>query len=394
MKRLTLLCAACAVLLSASVAVADEEEKVLFDQKYKLLEPNEKKEMGTYSIKAVEKGGEITITEEMVMQSSHPGRGKTGFKTKVKYKTKPALTPYHFEGETSMGDKTMMKGAMTVKDGKADLLVQGLYDRRGNPANPPLKMERKGLDMPKSALLVPRHLRVLGPGILDKPGELTDILRIEFPDDIKFPEFMNMKKGDKLVRDKPDEKGNFVIKLVSLDESGRVGLTAKFDSKGKYIDEPSSSPARLIEVPIERTAERQILKDLEKRLKETLKEACPRAEFALEKGRLIVQHKTKKFQVVDRSRKGGPVPRTYEELGPEETGFILRLNAHKTPVVNQLVPDQTLKREFWQTYVNAYTLEWKKEYYIWLSYSYGGKTDAKLLDAIKKTIADYTKKEK
>ncbi len=395
MRNLILLCAVFALLLSASVAIADEEEKILFDQKYKLLEPNEKKEMGTYSVRAVEKGGEITITEEMAMQSGHPARGKVGFKTKVKYKTKPALAPYHFEGETSMGEKTMMKGTMTVKDGKADLLVQGLYDRRGNPANPPLKMEKKGLDMPKGTLLVPRHLRVLGPRILDKPGELTDILKIEFPDDIKFPEFMNMKKDDKLVRDKPDGKGNFVIKLVSLDESGRVGMTVKFDSKGKYIPEPSSSSGRLIEVPIEKTAEHQILQDLEKRLKEALKNACPKAEFAVEKGMLVVQHKTKKFLTHGHSKAkiDKEAAKTHEELGPEETGFILKLSALKgNPKEGQAVSGQTLKEEHWQTLLVGYTLEWKKEMYIWVRLSYGSKTDTKLLDTIKKTIADYAKK--
>ncbi len=394
-KLLLCVCGAIVVFASVSLVCADKPEKVLYNQKFKLVDPNdETKVLGTRHYKAVEKGAEILISEEVTIEE-YRGK-KAGFKSKVKYRTAPALAPYHFEGETTIDGKTQMKGTLTISNGKADISVKGFFDRRGNPANPPLKMEKKGLDMPKGTLILPQHLRILGPKILGKPGDAKEVIYVEFPDDLRYPEFMNWKEGFRLVRHKAQSDGSFEIEVIRAveGEGEHSAFKLKFDSKGKYLSEVLTR-AKFKEIPIEKSAEHQILGDLEGKLKKLLKELSPDAKVKIENDELIGRHKTGKFTVHPLDKNGRLSEKTREEVGPDEKGFLLRLRLHKgDPQARQAKAPQILKGEFWQTYLNAYPIEWRKGEYIWMTLSYRDSTDKKLVEKIKETVTGYAKKDK
>lgn len=385
-----LLIPVCAAFFGLAVTVslwAGGAAKVILDEKFRVLSVPDEKEVGTQHWKATEKDGEIEITETMNMDY----RGmKAGWKTTVKYKTKPSLAPAVAQGQTYINGKVSMQGKIEFANGKADISITGKTDKRGNPIDPPRKMERKGLEMPEGMLVFPRHLRAVGPMLIKKPGEIKNVLGADFPDDLDFPEFINWHEGYRLVREKPASDGSFFIKLFSP-YSEKAEEVIKFDSKGKCISEPTSR-GKFKLVRAEEPAHPAI-KELVKRLEELFEKSCPGAAVALAKDRLAACYHTKEFMVKEKGENGRPTGKSRQETGPDKEGFILTLRVEEGKYKGQLRIPQVSKRKHWKTYANAYSLKGRKEHFM-MHLSYGSKTDRKLISKIKRTVARYARESK
>jgi hypothetical protein len=77
-------------------------------------------------------------------------------------------------------------------------------------------------------------LAAVGPKILSMEGELKNIVFVEFPDDIGAPELVTIKEGYRLVRKKPDGKGEYAMKIFARD-SERCVSHIRFDKKDRII---------------------------------------------------------------------------------------------------------------------------------------------------------------
>jgi hypothetical protein len=213
-----------------------EEEKVLVDKKYKVVSTRDDEEVGTRHLKAVEKDGEIHITE--VATFKYHG-ATVGLNATQVYKADGDYDFLSASGKTFIGNNVAMDGSITFHDNGADISVKGFIDRRGNKCDEPLKLDKKNMEIPKGRLFSRVALEVFGPKLLANEGELKNIVSVEFPDDIKYPEFINFKENYVIKREATKEDGSFKMKLI--DKSGQRGGSDRvvcayvFDKDGNCV---------------------------------------------------------------------------------------------------------------------------------------------------------------
>ena len=195
---------------------AKSENKIICEKEYKLVVPNDDKEIGTYSICAVqgkEPEKHINITETVSM--NYRGK-KVEYKSSVIYKSDSPVSPESATVTTKVDGKVCMKGTVTFSEKSISFECTGFLNKRtGEPINPPVHFEKKNEPRPKGVLVFQSALTAIGPRLLTKEGELQDVVFIEFPDDIGAPELINLKEGFRLVREKPDGKGEYNMKIYS-----------------------------------------------------------------------------------------------------------------------------------------------------------------------------------
>ncbi|MDC3335384.1 hypothetical protein OAV71_02650 [Opitutales bacterium] len=194
----------------------DKSNKIICNKKYKIVAPNGDKDMGTYGILAVQKKWpekNINITETMSMDY----RGKKAeYKSSVIYNSNPPISPESATAETKVDGKVCMKGTVTFSEKTVSFNCTGFLNKRtGEAIDPPKKFEKKDQPKPQGVLIFQSALPTIGPRLLSKEGELKDVVFVEFPDDIGAPELINFKEGYRLVREEPDDKGEYNLKIYS-----------------------------------------------------------------------------------------------------------------------------------------------------------------------------------
>lgn len=198
--------------------------KEILNKSYQVLAPTGDKKLGTYTLKAVEekKSRTIRFSETLTM----PHRGKNaGVESTVIFKDDPALTLKSGFLETKVDGKLCMRGSFTISSTLGRRMIEGectgfLNKRKGyeEAFDPPKKAPRASRPLPKGLLVFPFILMVTGPRILPEEGELNNVVVVEFPDDIGFPELISFKeKGNhfRLERKNPNKKGEYDLNLYA-----------------------------------------------------------------------------------------------------------------------------------------------------------------------------------
>ena len=98
---------------------------------------------------------------------------------------------------------------------------------------------------------------------------------------------------------------------------------------------------------------------------------------------LRVAHKTNKFMVHTIHKTGYISPKPIEVEGPNYDGLIVEARVRMGQHAGQAEIPQELKRTYWKTFINAYPID-KGKSYLYLSLSYGSRTDKKMVEKIKK----------
>lgn len=125
--------------------------------------------------------------------------------------------------------------------------------------------------------------------------------------------------------------------------------------------------------------------DVIKSLTETLQKHCPDAKFEVKNNEFIAKHGTMQFTVHGHSMTGEISRDTHQVEGPNFKGFLLRVSLQDGAYNGQADVPQTLKEPYFQTYIDAPATPDKKHYH-WVSFSYGGRLDPKLKQAIFEAI--------
>ncbi len=139
--------------------------------------------------------------------------------------------------------------------------------------------------------------------------------------------------------------------------------------------------------------EEQVLKELETHLKHLFEQACPEAEMTTEKRELAVSYHA---VLVDMGKGvctgiGDPI----ESLRwfPKPDGFVLSVRVGKGDYWRELDFPEETKSGFTCYYV-AHKVRWQESIFIDVNLDFGEKTDKKLIEKIKQTIAAYAKDRK
>ncbi len=101
---------------------------------------------------------------------------------------------------------------------------------------------------------------------------------------------------------------------------------------------------------------------------------------------LTVRYQTRKFWVYSRYMTGAIALQPEQEEGPDYQGFLMEISEHPGSYEGQLVSGQTLSEPYWKTYVAAYPTKGENRY-LWISLSYGARTDSQLIEKIKQATA-------
>lgn len=191
-------------------------------------------------------------------------KGKVArFETVVVYRTGNPPQPQEGKAATLLGDVKLMEGKVTVaakpgEKGVAQIEVTGFADRNLKVHEPPLKQTTEQ-PLPEGPILFQSALLYLAPRLLPKAGRLEGVTLAEFPDDIDFPELLNLKPGRALERTAPDPTGRWQILLKAPQGGGRGEVPVArltFDGNGalvkyewaKFVFQPSSQEEALAPV--------------------------------------------------------------------------------------------------------------------------------------------------
>ncbi len=206
------------------------------DKKFDVFSQKGGQKLGAYSIKAVagKDKKRIEINEAMSLSV----RGKTfSYKSTLFCSDKDGVAPLEASTETMLGGKVCMRGSVKfAAEGKTvDYACTGHLDERtGQVLNPAKQYAKNGNLVPHGLLVFQSAIPAIGPRILPAPGEIADVVLIEFPDDVGAPELINFKAANRLVRGKPDKTGRFDIDLFRA-ESKKPVANYRFDKNNQII---------------------------------------------------------------------------------------------------------------------------------------------------------------
>jgi len=174
---------------------------------------------------------------------------QAGFDSLMVYRTGERPQPERATATTRLGTFKLMEGeAQFVQAAEggglvAQLAVRGFADRDQKPFDAPREL-KKEIPVPAGLILSAPAFLYFGPRLLDGPGRLENVVHLEVPDDIDFPEFLNFKTDCVLTRGEWDDQGRSEIVLaqrfpgdnyrplakITVDRDGRIvaGMLGNF----------------------------------------------------------------------------------------------------------------------------------------------------------------------
>ena len=105
---------------------------------------------------------------------------------------------------------------------------------------------------------------------------------------------------------------------------------------------------------------------------------------------LRVTHKTNKFMIHTVHKTGYISPKPVEIEGPNYDGLIVEARVCMGQYAGQAEIPQEWKRTYWKTFINAYPIDEGKSH-LYLSISYGTRTDKMMIEKIKKCFGPIVK---
>lgn len=98
-----------------------------------------------------------------------------------------------------------------------------------------------------------------------------------------------------------------------------------------------------------------------------------------------VSYRTQTFKVHGGSMTGEFSKEAHEEVGPTFTGFVLFVDVQKKGEVNQAATPQTLRRPYWETFIQVTPVAGSDRQLYW-GLSHGSRTDTNLLAQIREAV--------
>jgi len=187
--------------------------------------------------------GDLTIIEERFTAPFRVGGESrdAGFKSQMIYKGGSKPVPSRGEVTTHVGDFKIMAGkaTFTQADGAwaAETEATGFADTECKPFENARKVV-KTVPAPGSLLLTHAAFLHFGPRLLEGPGKIENVAHIEFPDNIAFPQLLNVEANCILERHAAKEDGTADITVHRVFAGGNIIPLLKMtvDAKGKVVE--------------------------------------------------------------------------------------------------------------------------------------------------------------
>lgn len=105
------------------------------------------------------------------------------------------------------------------------------------------------------------------------------------------------------------------------------------------------------------------------------------AVVTVENGAYVYRYHTQTFKIHTIYKTGEIAATAHDEEGPNVDGVFLTVSLQDGPYQGAAEIPQDLRRPYWTTFINSYPFATGK--HLWMSLSYGSRSDKKLIEAIK-----------
>ena len=112
----------------------------------------------------------------------------------------------------------------------------------------------------------------------------------------------------------------------------------------------------------------------------------PKADIAVNDGNFVAKQGTMVFTVHRRSKTGEVGKKTDQVEGPNYRGFILSISARDGKYHGAAEVPQTLRRPYWQTYIDRPPRKGGKSHYV-INFSYGSRLNREFMKAVLEALA-------
>jgi hypothetical protein len=201
--------------------------------------------------------GDLAIFEEKFTAPFRVGGESrdAGFSSQVVYRGGKQPNPSRGEVTTRIGEFKIMSGKVTFKQAEgqwaAEYEVTGFADTECKPFET-ARAVTKTVSTPGNILLTHAAFMYFAPRLLEAPGKIENVVHVEFPDDIGFPEMLNFQPNCILQRHAAGPDGKADITLHRVFAGGNIIPLLKMtvDAKGAVVEmtlgkftlRPSASP--------------------------------------------------------------------------------------------------------------------------------------------------------
>jgi len=121
--------------------------------------------------------------------------------------------------------------------------------------------------------------------------------------------------------------------------------------------------------------------ELNDRVSKLILKHYPKAELAANNGNLVAKHGTMIFTVHPYGKAGEILKKTDQVEGPNFKGFMLSISVKNGKYEGQAMVPQTLRRPYWQTYIDRPPTNDGKSHYV-INFSYGSRLDREFMNAL------------
>ena len=164
------------------------------------------------------------------------------------------------------------------------------------------------------------------------------------------------------------DKGNLREFLRAVQaRNGRLGVLAYY-FRSRYFTLPEA-------------AKNVVADEWQTKLQSVIRQFDPKAVVVVENGTYVYRYHAQTFKMHTIDKTGAISETAHDEEGPNVNGILLKATLEVGPYSGAAVIPQDLKGPYWTTFINAYAVTAKQ--FVWLTLSYGSRSDKKLLEAIK-----------
>ncbi len=129
-------------------------------------------------------------------------------------------------------------------------------------------------------------------------------------------------------------------------------------------------------------ADEPMCREYQTKLQAVIQQHHPDAKVEKEDNRLVYRFHTQTFKIHAVNMQGHIYENAHDEEGPNVDGILVRVSLREREregeSVGQAVIPQTIRRPYWQTFINVYPVSASQN--LWVSISFGTKTDKNMLD--------------
>ena len=124
------------------------------------------------------------------------------------------------------------------------------------------------------------------------------------------------------------------------------------------------------------------------KLESIIRQYQPDAVVTVENDAYVYRYNTQPFKIHSIQKTGAISPTAHDEEGPNVDGILMTVKLEKGAYEGQADIPAVLHRPYWKSFINAYPVSLPGGAHLWMSLSYGSRTDMNLVRDLENCFGD------